>query len=65
MNRFRDKAILRDTYYLSACVVRDYMRSATKATRQSIIKAYFKKPQTQRNLLRASTVFWCDLTSNF
>lgn len=40
MNRFCEKAILRDTYYLYACVVRDYMESVTKATRQSIIKAY-------------------------
>lgn len=41
MSRFCDKTILRDTYYLSACVVRDYTESVTQATRQSIIKAYF------------------------
>lgn len=64
MNSFCDETILRDTYYLSAYGQRIY-GVCNPGNKTSIIKAYFKKPQTQRSQLHTLTDFRCNFTSTF
>lgn len=64
MNSLCDKTILRDTYYLSAYGQRLYV-VCNPGNKTSIIKAYFKKPQTQLSQLHTLTDFRCNFTSTF